>query len=76
MTKEENETVIVHDYAKEKVFFYTTRKGERRNLLKRIGKENVEVDTRRDRLGDEIAWEFEIDMEYCRDAYMVTKVIN
>jgi len=76
MTKEENETVIVHDYAREKVFFYTTRKGERRNLLKRIGKENIEVNTTRDRSGDEIAWEFEIDMEYCRDAYMVTKVLN
>ncbi len=76
MTREENETVIVHDYAKEKVFFYTTRKGERRNLLKRIGEENVKINTKRNRSGDEIAWEIEIDMEYCRDAYMVTKVIN
>lgn len=75
MTYEENETIVVYDYAKDTVFFYTTRKGEVRNLRKRLGEENLDVTVKKNDNCD-VAWEVLIDMENCRDAYMVTPVLN
>lgn len=72
MTKEEHETNINYHYASGEVSFYTTRIGEKRNLVKRIGKENCTVKTHT--LGGKtVAWDIRADPEHFRNPYMVSK---
>jgi len=72
MKLEENETTIVFDYASETVSFFTTRRGERDNLIKRIGEENIlsEQD-----YNDE-TWNIKAKMSAFRNPYMVSRVIK
>lgn len=72
MRLEENETTIVFDYAGETVSFFTTRRGERDNLLKRIGDENVLSI----RSNDDESWRIKAKMKAFRNPYMVSKVIK
>lgn len=72
MKLEENETTIVFDYYAEQVSFYTTRRGERDNLVKRIGEENVVSE----RDHNDEAWQIVARMEAFRNPYMVSKVIH
>lgn len=77
LTYEENETHIHLDYAannKEGVVkVYTTRRGEKNGILRRIGKENL-LNYREVTAGDEvIAWSLEIPMDMCRNGFYITK---
>lgn len=72
MKLEENETHILFDYAEETVSFYTTRRGERDNLIKRIGGENILSE----RGLDDEAWHIKAKMSAFRNPYMVSRVIK
>lgn len=72
MKLEENETTIVFDYAGETVSFFTTRRGERDNLIKRIGEENILKETD----NNDQTWHIKAKMEAFRNPYMVSKVIH
>lgn len=75
MTIDEHETVIVYDYAKEKVSFYTTRVGEKRNFIARIGGDHCKVQehwsTSEERA---VAWTIVAPMKRCRNPYMVSSI--
>lgn len=72
MKLEENETTIVFDYAGETVSFFTTRRGERDNLIKRIGDENIL--SIRD--NNDESWVIKAKMSAFRNPYMVSRVIK
>lgn len=57
MTREEHETHIRWDYAGRAVHFYTTRRGQKNQLMKRIGQHpDVELEERT-LDGETIAWD-------------------
>lgn len=72
MKLEENETTIVFDYASEQVSFFTTRRGERDNLIKRIGEENVLSE----RDNNDESWLLTCKMSAFRNPYMVSRVLT
>lgn len=70
MTTSEAETTIVFDYPEERVYFFTTRRGERDNLIKRIGDKNIL--SIRDNRGE--SWKITAKIAAFRNAYMVSSV--
>jgi len=66
------ETSIVYDYEIEEVRLYTTRLGVANQIKKRLSDAQYKVSQQ----SDKGPWFFDIPMEYCRDASLLTRVIK
>lgn len=75
MASSEAETTIVYDYDGGTVNFYTTRYGERNNVLRRMGEENCRIKAHIND-GKEVAWTIVMDLEHCRNPYYVTPIMS
>lgn len=73
MTTGEHETTINFDYENNMVSIYTTREGVRNGILKRLGDKAMKKVEFTDKYQQ---WQFEIPMNMCRSAQLVTKLIN
>jgi len=72
MTREEHETLINYSYCDEQVSIYTTRRGVRNQLIKRLPEEVPEI-TVHSNGGREVAWTIRAPMDYFRAPPLITK---
>lgn len=74
MKREEHETVVNFDYYEDLVDIYTTRKGVRNGVERRIPEDRIAYKkVIRNSDGREIAWRYKLPMELCRDAHLITR---
>jgi len=71
MTKVEQETIISFDYGREQVDIYTTRRGEKNGVLRRLP-EGVATVTPTVNGEREVAWSIRIPEKYARRAQQIT----
>lgn len=73
MTKAEHETHINYDYKHGTVIIYTTRRGEKNGILRRLPEDIPAVEARVND-GREVAWTIRIPEKYARNAQKNTVV--
>lgn len=76
MANPEAETVIVFHYDSNTCTFYTTRVGEKNQMIRRLGKDNIRKIQEVTADGETVAWELRIDLDILRNPYYVSPVIN
>lgn len=76
MKYEENETTINYDYAGDQVDIFTTRRGVKNNVIKRLGEDKVEFRYINYNGEKAVSWLMRVDLENMRNPYYVSSVMN
>lgn len=76
MKYSENETTINYDYAGNEVSIFTTRRGVKNNVVKRLGEDKVSFRYINKEGEKEVSWLMDIDMDDMRNPYYVSKIVS
>lgn len=76
MASPDAETVVVYHYDSETVDFYTTRVGEKNQLQKRLGSDNI-LSIREVKAGGKVVgWHLRMDIDKMRNPFYMSPVLT
>lgn len=76
MKYEENETTIRYDYAGDQVDIFTTRRGVKNNVVKRLGEDKVKFRHINYESEKAVSWLMRVDLDNMRNPYYISGVIS